>query len=313
MTESDELIENVINAQIELDGSSDDDLLIYADVLIELDNWNQLAADAANGAVLQYEAHEILISSRSGDFPSAPYDPLCGSVRRSQTIMDVQLGLFLAAEIVRESALRACQQTALGANTSGLCVATDIIFFIAKGVWEHVLLCEANIDAAEIEGTYDRVGHIHTDIETLDSNLATTEADIVTRIDTAETNLDTRIDTAETNLDSRINTAETNLDTRINTAETNLTSRINTAETNLTTRINTFEDNITTLILANSDGIEANAQAIERLREILCDIERLLHTPQGQRESECENCDDQPGFPYSWPKNNSGEPIMTNF
>lgn len=228
--------------------------------------------------------------------------------------MDVQLGLFLASEIIREAALRACQQVVPpGVNTSSGCLVSDAIFFVAKGIWEHVQLCEANIDAAEIEGTYDRVGHIHTDIETLDSNLATTEADIITRIDTAETNLDTRINTAETNLDSRINTAETNLDSRINTAETNLNNRINTAETNLTTRINTLEDNVTTLLLANSDAIEANAQAIERLRIILCDIERLLHTPQGQRESECENCDDQPGFPYSWPKNKNGEPIMTNF
>lgn len=52
------------------------------------------------------------------------------------------------------------------------------------------------------------------------------------------------------------------------------------------------------LILANADAIENN-------RVILCDVERLLHTPQGQRESDCENCSDQPGFPYDWPENNN--------
>lgn len=51
--------------------------------------------------------------------------------------------------------------------------------------------------------------------------------------------------------------------------------------------------------------ILANAEAIENNRIVLCDVERLLHTPQGQRESDCENCSDQPGFPYDWPENNN--------
>ena len=90
--------------------------------------------------------------------------------------------------------------------------------------------------------------------------------------------------------------------TRIETAETNLTLRVDIAESNLTTRIDIAEANLEFLVLANFDGISANAAAIERLREALCEVIRLLNTPQGLRESECEACIDQPGFPYQWPR-----------
>ena len=58
------------------------------------------------------------------------------------------------------------------------------------------------------------------------------------------------------------------------------------------------------LLLQVLAKLDENAEAIEELRVILCDVEKILHTPQGQRSSECENCKDQPGYPYSWPKGN---------
>ena len=42
---------------------------------------------------------------------------------------------------------------------------------------------------------------------------------------------------------------------------------------------------------------------IEDLRLANCDIIRLLHTPQGQRQSDLSVCDDQAEFPYGWPEN----------
>lgn len=56
-------------------------------------------------------------------------------------------------------------------------------------------------------------------------------------------------------------------------------------------------------VLVQQDELEILSKAIENNRIVLCDIVRLLHTPQGQRESDCENCSDQPGFPYDWPEN----------
>jgi hypothetical protein len=125
-------------------------------------------------------------------------------------------------------------------------------------------------------------GQIHTDLETAETNLTSlvesTETNLTTLVNSVELNLNSRINTAETNLTTRVNIAESNLTARVNQAESNLDTRINTAEVNLTSRVDVVETNLTTLLLGNSDAIAASAQAIENLRIILCDIERLLHT-----------------------------------
>jgi hypothetical protein len=113
--------------------------------------------------------------TKSAGLPSAPYSDICGSSRLSTGALIASLEVFLAAEIVREEALRGCQQTAVaagvGGNASTACIATDVIFFAAKAVYENLVLCEGDIDSAEIKGTYDRAAHIHDDIGGLDTKL----------------------------------------------------------------------------------------------------------------------------------------------
>ena len=50
------------------------------------------------------------------------------------------------------------------------------------------------------------------------------------------------------------------------------------------------------------DDIEAaRVQIITEMRNLSCDIERLLHTPEGQRRSAIAECSSQPFFPYDFP------------
>jgi len=197
----------------------------------------------ALAAILEEELGDSLSSldgdAKSSGLPSAPYSSICGSGRLSSDALLAALEVFLAAEIVREEALRGCQQTAVtpagGGNTSLACIATDVVYFAAKAVYENLVFCEGDIDSAEIKGSYDRAGHIHDDIGGLDTKL----------------------------------------------------------------------DRIIELVLANAEAIEKNRLAI-------CDAKRLITTPSGQRESNCETCSDQPGYPYAWPEGQGNGNANTN-
>jgi hypothetical protein len=50
------------------------------------------------------------------------------------------------------------------------------------------------------------------------------------------------------------------------------------------------------------DDIEAaRAQIILEMRSLSCDLERLMHTPEGQRQSSVVECKEQPYYPYDFP------------
>lgn len=254
MAELDDVLKMTIQTRAQLDAMSDEELAGFAGILPVIDELRAGARETEDMLAASFVQEAVVRSS--AEFPDAVYDDsgLCWTTRLSTEAVDIALFVLLVAEEVRDIASRNCQETVVvagfGGNVSLTCIITDSIYVLAEGVWEHIAVCQDGIDSAEIEGSYLRLGHVHTDLENVESNL-------ITRIDTAETNLTTRIDTAE--------------------------------------------ENLTALILANSDAIAANAEAIERLRVVLCDVVRLLHTPQGQRESNCESCDDQPEFPYGWP------------
>ena len=157
-------------------------------------------------------------------FPVANYSLLCGSARTNTEIFFAARVVFQVAQGVWSVASRGCEQVAVvcpapgGGNTSTLCIPVDVVFFLAQIVFDEIANCDEDIDSAEIEGSYERLGHIHGDIELVDAK------------------------------------------------------------------------------------IEALISAIEELRLVNCEIIRLLHTPQGQRESDLGVCFDQTGFPYSWPQ-----------
>jgi hypothetical protein len=51
----------------------------------------------------------------------------------------------------------------------------------------------------------------------------------------------------------------------------------------------------------HNDIEAARVQIITEMRSLSCDLERLLHTPEGQRQSDVPECKGQPFFPYDFP------------
>lgn len=104
----------------------------------------------------------------------------------ARTALEIAQGIWSALS-------RACDEIIVvlgeGFNTSLACIPADIALFTAELVIgdsestvEHLQHCNDAVNSAEIEGMYDRSGHIHTDLVTHDEDisnqLATHDIDI---------------------------------------------------------------------------------------------------------------------------------------
>ena len=128
----------------------------------------------------------------SPDYPDTNYCP--SSPNRSDDLaLQIAVDAIQAARIALEGAKvlwsglsRLCDQTVVvcpapgGGNTSTACIAADVVLFAAElavgaaeGVVEHFEFCDNGVDSAEIEGTWERVGHIHTDLDNHNTDIST--------------------------------------------------------------------------------------------------------------------------------------------
>jgi hypothetical protein len=112
-----------------------------------------------------------------------PFSPDRSNADALLIAQDVLAGarvLLEAAEVLWSGLSRACDETIVvlgeGGNTSIACIPADVVLFAAElavgvgeTVVEHIDFCDAAVDAAEIEGSYERLGHLHGDIETHES------------------------------------------------------------------------------------------------------------------------------------------------
>jgi hypothetical protein len=78
---------------------------------------------------------------------------------------------------------------AVGNPQNAVCIIADVVLFAAKAlvnsaeaIVNHIAYCDGAVDSAEIEGAYERSGHIHDDLSSHDtdikSDLSTHDADI---------------------------------------------------------------------------------------------------------------------------------------
>lgn len=104
------------------------------------------------------------------------------TIQEARILLESAKGIWFALS-------RECEEVILGHNTSLACIPSDLVLVAmefllgaAEGVVEHIAACDDAVDAAEIEGTYERAGHIHSDLETHDAQikaqLAAHDADI---------------------------------------------------------------------------------------------------------------------------------------
>lgn len=123
------------------------------------------------------------------DLPSAAYS-FCGSDRQDSAVAAASEAALFVAETVREEASRACDETIVvlgeGGNGSLVCLVTDAIYIVAKATNQALAFCDGDIDSAEIEGSYDRLAHIHSNLETSIANDNSNTTAINSNVDAAE-------------------------------------------------------------------------------------------------------------------------------
>ena len=112
----------------------------------------------------------------------------CDSRNRSSTLEAYSARLaFIVIEAVRDVANVLCGQSigllVVGGNASLLCIVTDLVYIGGKTLHDLFFLCDDFIDAAEIEGSYERAGHLHDDLELHEAALADHHTAVSTKIE----------------------------------------------------------------------------------------------------------------------------------
>jgi len=112
---------------------------------------------------------------RSGPrLPTLPGRPgilgACNSIVHDSNTTFIFLGVQQAADVILAAAGRGCDQVAVvagfGANTALVCLPFEVAFTAAKIPFELAAFCGGEEDSSFIEGTFDRLGHLHGDLET---------------------------------------------------------------------------------------------------------------------------------------------------
>jgi hypothetical protein len=166
--------------------------------------------------------------SATPGFPDAP--PIlgaCDAIPHDPAFTFAALVAFQVARAVIAGAEFACNQVVVvlgeGGNTSLACVPLAIAADAAGIPWELADFCGGEEDTALMQGSYDRLAHIHDDIEAAKQEIIA-------------------------------------------------------------------NDN------ANRDII------LGEIRNLMCDLMRVDHTPHGQRRSNNPSCAKNPAFPFDWPE-----------
>ena len=238
----DQLLGSLIEAEQHLEGMSDQDLAVMAEAI---------APKVAKLSRMVDELEKILLTdpatrraASSPGFPGAPYpnvdfdfiflwddqdeagededgdEPeagaLCNEIRRTANERYAALALVILAEGLRDIAGRFCDQQFLGFSCNLCCIPTDIIYLVVKFLYEDILLCDDLIDSAEIEGSYDRLGHVHDDLAAHDTNidtdLAAHDLNIDTDLAAHDLNIDTDLAQHDTDIKALLGNVQTTLE-----------------------------------------------------------------------------------------------------
>lgn len=186
----------------------------------------------------------------------------------------LEAALFIA-ESVRDAASRACEETVGGFNGSLACIATDAVYVVAKAAHQTLAFCDADIDSAEIEGSYNRLAHIHENLETSMANDGENTADIINTTNAKAAAINTNIDTEASSINSNIDTEAAGINTNIDTEAASINSNIDAEATAINNNVNAQAtliiakaDSNTALIIANTNSRAAEIKAqIDAVRD----------------------------------------------
>lgn len=197
-------------------------------------------------------------------FPNADY-PSCGTRKVDDAIIDASDTALFVAEGIRDVASRACGQVVVaagfGGNGNAACIATDAIYLAAKIINYGLHYCNDKIDEAEQGATYDRLGHLHSDLENSVSNDNTNATNIVNNDNTNKDMILSNLATAKTDIINNDNTNKNSIITNDNTNKNTIITTVNTAKTDIITNDNANKDTIVTTVTNAKSQIIINANA----------------------------------------------------
>ena len=206
-------------------------------------NPSKMQAKLANSRAAFREFKNITTNS-----PGLPgIDSFCGGPVPTGVIIAADVVYFLA-EAVRDIAQDGCNEVAVvlgfGGNVRLVCLITDAIYIIAKALNQAVHFCDDDYAASVGQASYDRLGHIHDDLEGSVANDNTNYTNIIGNATTNTTTITTAVTNAKNTI---VNNDNANKDTIIINDNTNKTTIVNNDNANKTTIVN--NDNANTAAL----------------------------------------------------------------
>lgn len=141
---------------------------------------------------------------------------------------------LLIAEGIRDIARRLCDQTymvlGIGSNFSLICIVTDLVYHSLRVLEEFPALCDEIIDAAEIEGSYDRLFWIHGQFEThdttVDAAVGAHQTSVIAGIASAELELTTDIEEHDGNIKLKLATHDFDIKLQVGQHDADIKAQI---------------------------------------------------------------------------------------
>lgn len=224
----------------------------------------------------------------------------CDSVDSSPGTRYTQLIAKEVTQAFLDSANYGCVENILGFNASLACIPFAIANSVAQGFFNTSAFCDGEGSSNQIEASYQRLLHLHSDfgtgITSIINNDNSNKTAIITNDNTNTTNIVSNDNSNKTAIITNANTNATNI---INNDNANKTALITVANANTATIVNNDNSNKTAIITNDNAN---TATLVAEIRALGCEIVRLLHTPDGQRASAALSCSAAPGFPFSWNK-----------
>jgi hypothetical protein len=145
---------------------------------------------------------------------------------------------ILVAELLKDVLGRLCDQefniAGVGGDLSLACIVSDLIYHAARPLDEFPEICDDNIDSAEIEGSYERLGHLHDDLGTMQAKIDDIDGDLTAHA-------------------SALSTHDTNIFNALNGSLTAVTSSLDATETAILNSLSTHHTDIESILNQNNE------------------------------------------------------------
>ena len=186
----------------------------------------------------------------SAGLPDA--NPFCGGRLATEVILAADV-VWYVADSIREFAQNTCNQVAVfagvGGNTRLACLASDELWIVAKAIHDGIHFCDDNITGNVGDTSYERLSHIHTDLENSVTNDNTNTASIISNANTNKAGIVSNDNTNTANIISNANTNKAAIVSNDNTNTTTITTAIANAVTTLSSNSGSTQNQVRDLIL----------------------------------------------------------------